>query len=419
MADSEVLAGIGRQIDRRVRALVRFFVAVARRFYDDRCLMHASALAYASLLSIVPLFALMFAVLKGLGVQRRLEPLLLSRLALEPQSIQQMIGYIDRTNVSTLGAVGAAALVFTVISLLGSIEASFNTIWRVRRSRSIWRKATDYLSVVLLTPLLLLVAVTITSSLHMQSVLSWIVQGEFVGNAVLQSLRVAPIAMNAIALGILYAVIPNRRPLPAAIIIGALLAGGAWQAVQWSYVVLQIGVARYNAIYGALSQLPVMLVWLYVSWAVVLAGAELAVVYEVGVDAAERPGQVVSRRAVALHLLVRAAEGFRGPGGGIDLRQLARQLQVSADVAEEVAESLASCGWLAAVEGRSPSYILAKDPAAISFGELDDLPATGRVPSACDRRARDLLDEMASQERAEWGRRSLSDLLDPSEKWAC
>src|SRR5262249_37473452 len=146
-----------------------FASAVAQRFYADQCLMRASALAYTSLLSIVPLMALMFAVLKGLGVQHRLEPVLLSRLSLSPETTELIIGYIDKTNVSTLGALGAATLVFTVISVLGTIEASFNHIWRVTRQRTLWRQVTDYLGVVLLTPFLLLAGAALTSASRVHS----------------------------------------------------------------------------------------------------------------------------------------------------------------------------------------------------------------------------------------------------------
>src|SRR6478672_7607883 len=126
----------------RWRGPMEIIGAVTQRFYDDQCLMRASALAYTSLLSMVPLLALMFAVLKGLGVQHRLEPFLLSRLSLSPETTELIISYIDRTNVSTLGALGAATLILTVISVLGTIEGSFNHIWRVTRQRSLWRQVT-------------------------------------------------------------------------------------------------------------------------------------------------------------------------------------------------------------------------------------------------------------------------------------
>ena len=160
----------------------------------------------------MPLLALMFAVLKGLGVQHRLEPVLLSRLSLDQETTDLIIGYIDRTNVSTLGTLGAAALVLTVISVLGTIEASFNHIWRVAQQRSLWRKVTDYLGVVLLTPFLLLAGVAITSAAQVQQLLHWVLDNGYLGGAAMRRSRLSPLVINAAGIGVLYAVMPNRRP---------------------------------------------------------------------------------------------------------------------------------------------------------------------------------------------------------------
>jgi membrane protein len=392
-----------------VLRLLRFLVAVARRFYGDQCFVRASALAYTSLLSIVPLLAVMFAVLKGLGVQRRLEPLLLSRLSLDPATTQSIIGYIDQTNVRALGALGAAALLLTVVGVLGSIEAGFNHIWRVRQGRALWRKVTDYLGVVLLTPFLLLVAVAITSSLQVQRVLEWVTATDYVGGALLQSLRLVPIVFNAVALAVLYAVLPNRRQSAAAVLLGAAVAGAAWQLVQWTYVTLQIGVAQYNAIYGALSQLPVTLVWLYVSWIVVLAGAELAAVYEFGVRAADG-GQGIDRAAVALHILVRAAQAFQAGAGPLDPRILARQLGVDAEVVSSVVATLEERGWLLPVAD-PPGYILGVDPSRIDLAPLDALQSDGAVPRGCDPLVAAALDAVATAKHGAWAQWCLADVL--------
>jgi membrane protein len=391
--------------------VLAFPITVGKRFYADNCLLHASALAYASLLSLVPLFAVMFAVLKGLGVQRRLEPILLSRLALDQEVVNQIIGYIDRTNVGTLGALGVGFLLLTVISLLGSVEASFNHIWRVPFGRNPWRKATDYVSVVIMTPFLLLAGVALTSSLQEQSVLRWLLQTELVGDALLLSLRLAPVALNVVALGVLYAVMPNRRPYWPAIVLGALVAGTAWYGVQWTYVRMQIGVARYNAIYGALAQLPVTLAWLYVSWTVVLAGAEVAAVFEGGSTARDRDARL-SRRAVALELLLQAGERFRSNGQAIEPRDVARRLDLGTGVVREIIKSLVGASWLAPVEGVEECYILALDPAAIDLQDLERLVNVDDVPSTCDprvERALSEVDEARMQILRKW---SLADLLE-------
>jgi membrane protein len=400
----------------RVRSMLgqgrRLVVAAGGRFYADNCLLQASALAYVSLLSLVPLFALMFAVLKGLGVQRRLEPFLLSRLALDHEVVGRIIGYIDHTNVGTLGALGAVGLVFTALSVLGSVEASFNLIWRVRRSRLWWRKVTDYLSTVLLTPLLLLAAVALTSSLQNQTLLQLVLHTQYVGGAVTQLLQVTPFVINAVALAILYAVMPNRRPYVPGILLGAGVAGCLWQIAQWAYVTIGVRMVTYNAIYGTLSQLPITLVWFYVSWAIVLAGAELAAVHEFGPDITLQR-QPASRRAVALHLLAQAADRFRGPGGGIDPRVTATELGLEADMVMEVVEALRTAGFLAAVDDDRQSYVLARDPRTILLAEVDALLEVGLIPAGCDPRVKGWIAKPAGQRDGRPQR--LSDVLRESE----
>jgi membrane protein len=388
----------------------RFIAAVGWRFYADNCLLHASALAYVSLLSLVPLFALMFAALKGLGVQRRLEPFLLSRLALDHDVVSRIIGYIDRTNVRTLGALGAVGLVFTALSVLGSVEASFNHIWRVRQSRTWSRKLTDYLATVLLTPFLLLATVAITSSLRNQALLQLVLHTHYVGGMVVELLRLAPFVINAVALAILYAVMPNRRPYVPGILFGAAVAGCLWQVAQWAYVTIGVRLVTHNAIYGTLSQLPVTLVWLYVSWAIILAGAQLGAVREFGVEAAVH-GQSASRWAVALHLLVRAADYFRGLGEGIDVLAAARELRLEVNVVMEVSESLRKAGFLALVDDGQPSYVLARDPRTIDLAAVDALVDVGFVPAGCDLRVKGWIAGFGVQRGDEPRQRRLADLL--------
>src|SRR5579862_1513172 len=395
------------------RTLWRFLVVLAKRFYEDQCLVRASALAYASLLSLVPLLAVMFSVLKGLGVQHRLEPVLLARLSLSQETTDSVIGFIDHTNVSTLGALGAVALLVTVVSVLGSIEASLNYIWRVGQGRGVWRKITDYLSVVLLTPFLLLGGVAITSSLQAQRVLDWLLNTQYVGAAVMQSLRVLPVIMNALALGMLYAVMPNRRQSPPAIVFAALVTGALWQVVQVAYVRLQIGVANYSAIYGALSQLPVTLVWLYVSWAVVLAGAEFAVVYETGGAGMLLGTSAPNDAVIGLEVLLRAARAFADGDVGVDATAIARALGIGTDAVTSIVDSLAQRGWLAAVDGARWRYVLARDPAGIEIGALLEGMNDWIAPQGSDPRLQPFLHEVRAGEQRVWAEWRLSDVLGP------
>lgn len=390
-----------------LRSLWRFIQASVWRFLDDHCFLHASGLAYTSLLSLVPLLAIMFAVLKGLGVQQRLEPLLLNQLALNEEVTRRIMSYIDRTNVGTLGALGAIGLVFTVVSVLGNIEATFNHIWRVRRGRSYLRKATDYISTVLLIPFLLLATVTITSAMQEQALMRRLLHETPLAVLSERASHLVPIVLNTLGLAFLYSVFPNRRPHVPSIFLGASLAGSAWHLVQVTYVKLQIGVARYNAIYGALAQLPVLLVWLYLSWVVVLAGAEIAAAYENGADDERGPGALAQARAVALELLFRAFDRFVGSGPAVEVARVARELAVSRTLVEDVAESLRGRGFLILEDEGEGRYALGRDPDQIHLADVDQTVAPIVAPRRCDPRVRLWLDRLGRETHEVIGRYTL------------
>jgi membrane protein len=333
---------------------------------------------------------------------------LLSRLALTPETTEQIIGYIDATNVATLGALGAALLVLTVITVLGAVESSLNHIWRVHEGRTYWRMVTDYLSAFLLASMLLLAVVAVTSTAQQQSILQWLLQERFFSNAFVLFTKVAPIFVNAFAIGVFYALMPNRRPNLPGIILGALVAGLAWYAVQTGYVALQVGVARYNAIYGALAQLPVTLVGIYITWAVVLAGAEVAAVYEFGsgsVGLVDKPGL---RSPIAIHVLLRAAESFRRDGAAVKVADLARELEVETNIVASVIESLRVGGVLASAEENA--FILARDPASINLDILDEIMDPAAMPVGVDPRVEAVLRRM-HEARLQKTSARLSDLL--------
>ena len=139
---------------------------VVRGFFADGCMLRASALTFTTLLSIVPLLALMFSVLKGLGVQNELEPLLLEQLAVGgSEAVTKIVEYINNTNVARLGTYGLIFLVATVLTLLSNIEKSFNSVWGVEETRPLLRRFTDYFSVVTIGPLFMVIAISMTSTL--------------------------------------------------------------------------------------------------------------------------------------------------------------------------------------------------------------------------------------------------------------
>jgi membrane protein len=302
-----------------------------------------------------------------------------------------------------------------VISVLGTIESSFNYIWRVTQPRSFWRQITDYLGVILLTPLLLLAGVAITSAAQVQAILQWILGIGYIGDATTRALTLSPIIINAAGIGVLYVVMPNRRPAWRPIVVSALVAGVAWQLLQWSYVSLQVGVARNDAIYGALAQLPVTLVWLYVSWTIVLGGAELAALLEFGAASWRTRRDAPDAQALALHLLLVAADAFQRGGPGVEPRAVALQLGVRIDAMQPVALELQKFGWLVPVEGQPERLVLGRAPATIELALLTRLVRGEWVPPRVEPRAGAALARLDARRPELWEGRTLADLLDSDE----
>jgi len=247
-----------------------------RKFANDRCTTYAAALAFSSMLSIVPFLAILFAILKTLDVQTTLTPIILSNISLGSHEIvYRIVRYIQNTRVGSLGVIGLAALLFSIMSTLNNVEEAFNQIWGLKRDKAYHIKARDYLIVLLGIPMLISLAVTITSSLQNQWVLQWFFRLPWFGPLLLLLFRLVPYLSLWVALFCLYLFIPNTRVKLKSAFCGALVAGTVWQIAQWAYIYFQIGVSRSNAIYGTLALLPVFMVWVYTSWIVVLAGMEL------------------------------------------------------------------------------------------------------------------------------------------------
>ena len=249
---------------------------LGRSFSEHQGSLRAAALTYTTILSLVPFLAIAFSVLKGLGVQNALEPLLL-QVAGESsrETVQRIVDYVNNTNVKSLGMIGLLMLMVTVLSLLSTIEEAFNTTWGVKESRPLSRRFSDYLSVVVVGPLLLVVALSMTTTLQSQWLVQWLIHKTVLGEAVVALFRLVPYISIWCALTFLYVFIPNVQVRFRSAVLGGVVAGTIWQIAQWGYFHFQVGVAGYNAIYGTLAALPIFLVWVYTSWLIVLFGLEV------------------------------------------------------------------------------------------------------------------------------------------------
>jgi membrane protein len=416
------------------RFLVRqlqLWVLVGREFSANRCLLHAAALAFTSLLAVVPLLALMFAVLKSFGVQNHLQPLLLPYLAAGSEPVAAaIIEYINNTSVGQLGAIGLVLLIFSVLSLLARVENAFNAIWGVVETRSVARRFTSYFSVVTIGPVFVVAAMSMTGSLESQTLLTWLFDMALVGTLLIVLLSVLPFMVMWLVFAGLYMFIPNIRVTPRAALTGGVFGGTLWQLSQWAYVDFQVGVARYNAIYGTLAALPVFMIWLYLAWAIVLLGLVMtfAVQNLRSIRRDLRGGRVsiAGRTRVTLAVLLHLARSFHRGAAPPSAEELAADLEIPPRLLLEILDLLQRLGLVIEVAAGSDTnrYLPAREPAAILLLDvLDSIASDGTdyaPPARCPEAAvvTQLVTELAAASGGALSGVSLRDLVQQAEQGA-
>ncbi len=436
------LEGVHLPVTRRVlRRASRLAFLTLNGFSSDRCLVRASALTYVTVLSVVPLLALSFAVLKGLGFYERLrreliDPQLDRFLPVDPatspasglrEAIERLLGFVDNTKFGALGVVGLVIVLWAAIELLGTIEAAFNDIWGVHRSRSLVRKVTDYLAIVVVIPVLIVAAIGLTSAAQNNGFVLLLEQRLGLGALINLAVRFAPLLAGWAAFSFLYLAMPNTRTQVSSSLLGGLVAGTAWQIALWAYLEFQIGVANYNVIYSTFAAVPIFLVWVQISWSIVLFGAELAFAHQHEHDyrrvAMWRAATPARRSAVGLRVLARVVQAFRRGTQAPSAEQLERELSLPSQPIDDVLETLEGARLVARVgSGQDPqTWLPAREPAAIRVVDVlealegaRDVPGTSE-PSALERTADRLLEGIAGERRGSVYNLSLSELCERGE----
>jgi len=360
-----------RLLDRQSQILM----IVWRNLVQDKCLLLASSLTYWTMLSLVPLLALAFSILKGFKVQHRLEPILLQQFAGASQEVvTRIIKYVDNTNVGSLGTIGLLALLFTVVSVLGKIEQSFNIIWKVKKGRTLLRKFSDYFSVILLGPIFLLAAISLTTTLQSNTLFQQVIH--LGGGALVGILSLGPFLIMWCAFTLIYLFIPNTQVKFRPALAGGILGGTLWQLAQWGYIHFQVGMAKYNAIYGALAQLPILLIWIYWSWVIVLLGAEVAAGYQNAVsiqgEKLATEANFASREVLTLSLMAVIASNFYYQRKPWSLPQLASFLDIPAHLAKDLLARLAAAGLVEQCSGEFGIYLPTRSLENISVKDVSD-----------------------------------------------
>lgn len=265
------------------RALVfvlRVMHMLLRELLGGQLNLRAMSLVYTTLLSIVPLLAVSFSVLKGFGVHNKIEPLLFNLLEpLGPRAAditQNVITFVDNVKVGVLGSVGFALLLYTVIALLQKIEAAFNFVWQIDHLRPMSQRFSNYLSVILIGPVLIFSAVGFTATVLGSDIAQKIVAVEPFGSLMLFASELVPYLLVCIAFTLIYIFIPNTRVNFRAALIGGVIAGILWKTIGWGFAAFIASSSKYAAIYSSFAILILLLIWLYISWLVLLVGSQIA-----------------------------------------------------------------------------------------------------------------------------------------------
>ncbi len=259
---------------------IRIIYLAIKGFVFDRCQQKASALTFYSLLSVVPILALIIGMATGFGLDKVVERELVKHLSNQKEILDYTLmmarSYVSNTHEGIVVGVGLALLFWSVMKVLGNIEHSLNEIWEVNRARSFARKFTDYLAIVIVATLFL-----ISSSSMLVFVASKFSHVELFNNNMGKVVNlILPFVLISLVFIMLFYIMPNTKVKVSSAVVGGVVSGILFQLLQYYYFHFQVGVSRYNSIYGSFAALPLFLIWMQSSWLVVLFGAEVAFAVE-------------------------------------------------------------------------------------------------------------------------------------------
>lgn len=367
--------------ERQLMHIGRYVMVLARDLMDGQLSMRAMSMVYTSLLSLVPLLALAFSLFKALGIHNALEPVLLQLLApLGEQGAdlsRNIVAFVEKIQVGVLGSLGVGLLFYTVISMLQKIESSFNYVWRIEISRKLGQRFGEYLSVIIVGPVLVFSALGMTASVMNSKVLAAIGSIEPFGVLIYLAGKLLPYLLIIGAFTFFYSFIPNTRVRFRAALAGGVLAGVLWQTGSVAFATFVAGATNYNAIYSGFAIMIFLLIWLYLGWLILLIGCQLS--YYVQHPERLTPTRVAphlsARLTELLGLQIMAAIGRRylagEPGYTLDdLRRSQSSHSGAPEHVDRVVEILQHNGLLVETVSEPQQLLPARDLGSLSVAEL-------------------------------------------------
>jgi len=359
-------------------------------FASNEAQLRASALTYYTLFAIVPIFALLFGVAKGFEIDQWLKREMTQRLSEHGEILNWLYNFADTTLREARGGlvagIGALILCWSVVKMIGNIESAFNRVWRVKKSRTIFRKFTDYLSFLIIAPVLLLAAssATVLVSRYLRELSEKHTLISYSRPLIEFGIQCIPYLLVWVLFTFIYVFLPNTRVKLTSALFGGVIAGSLYQILQGGYIYVQMALSRYNVIYGSFSALPLFLIWMYLNWLLMLFGVILSYLYQNfdyeskrAHDNERTPGD---KRLLALMLAAEISGDFSAGKPAPDMESLAERINISNTLAAELINRLLQCNVITAVNsaeydspGYMPSLPLEKMTVANVLDRYDDL----------------------------------------------
>jgi membrane protein len=336
------------------------------------------SLVYTTLLSVVPLLAVSFSVLKGFGVHNQIEPLLMKFLEpLGPRGEElsdNIIGFVENVRVGVLGSLGLVFLLYTVVSLIQKVESSFNYVWQVERLRGLAQRFSSYMSVILIGPVLVFTALGVTATAMNNTLVQQLMSVEPFGDLIVSFSKLVPYLLVIAAFIFIYMFIPNTRVrfLPA--LVGGVVAGVLWQSSGWAFAAFIASSSNYAAIYSSFAILILLLIWLYLNWLILLLGAQVAFYIQYPQYMTRQPVQLRLsnrlRERLALQIMFMVADHHLHQRDPWASRDLVHYLGLPMQPVHHVLQLMVEAGFLSETSDEPPRYLPRRDIETITLAEL-------------------------------------------------
>jgi len=362
------------------RLITGFRIAhlVIRDLMGGMLTLRAMGLVYTTILALVPLLAVSFSVLKGFGVHNQVEPMLLNLFQpLGEKGVEvtsKIIEFVDNTKAGVLGSLGLALLMYTVVSLLQKIERAFNYTWRVTHHRPISQRFSDYITVVLIGPVLLFSALGVTASISSITAIQGAMEFESIGYMLKILGHIIPYILVISAFTFIYVFVPNTKVKIKSALIGGIVAGVLWETASWAFAAFVVNSANYTAIYSVFATLIIFFIWLYINWLILLIGCSIVFYHQqpahrhLGSHIVRLSNRL--RETMALNIMMLIGRHYHFHQLAWSINSLAEHMGVNTEVCTLLVNRLVKEKILIETSDSPATYLPAYDLDTLSLSEI-------------------------------------------------